>query len=201
MAKDETVTDLTALAIADIPKPEDDGTDIGEDSGKYFCSECGTDITSDYKGKGRPPTKCKEHRKRTASNLSGNKSTGSTDVRKAADTLEDAYSMLAMFLAIPAPDAASALSESIEPQREKNIRYLSHDPKLVKAINRVGGTGGRFMFVFSQAMLLGPVAAIAAGEIRARMNANAEAQPGGTVSDESQGVFAGFGFDDSMDNV
>lgn len=146
------------------PVPNDDVTPAGDDNVSH-CRVCGTGIDHLYGGRGKRPVLCEDHKKDTASKISSG-TRGNTNAKLAADAIDDAYSMVALGLMFFAPGAASVLAASREGQKEKNLAFLSKDPELCKAINKVGKTGGRFAFFASQAMLLAPVVILATTEMR-----------------------------------
>lgn len=160
----ETVADLSNLTITDtVPPTEGDSTDTST------CRVCGKGIDHLYSGKGRRPVVCEEHRKGSATNIGSKRSTGSGDVGQAVAALEQGYQMVAFALTLlGAREAAATLSASIPQQNALNANFLASDKELVKTINKVGRVGGRYAFYGSQAMLLGPVVALAYGELSER---------------------------------
>src|SRR3546814_8163664 len=67
-----------------------------------------------------------------------------------------------------ARESASLLTESTDKLREENQTYLSQSPKLAKKIAQMGETSATYGFFSAQAMVLGPVAILAAGELMAK---------------------------------
>lgn len=160
------IAETTPTNLTDIP---DVDNDFSADSGSGMnCTVCGKDIGYLYSGRGRKPTKCEDHKKNSsASNLTGSR--GSSDIKQALATLDFAYSALGMILTmVGATEAAGTLSMSIAGLQEKNASFLAQDKEMVKRINSLGKTGGRYGFFAANAMTLVPVGAIAAQEIKAR---------------------------------
>jgi len=158
--------DLSAITPTEIP---DDVSDAPHD---IACVTCGKDIAYLYKGKGRKPKYCEDHKpQRSASNL-GTRRTASGAVGTAVQNLENMYGMAAAALFMfGAKGAASELSNSVPGLSAQNAAYLATDPELVKMINRVGKTGGRAGFFIANAMVLGPVAMSAYMELAAAREA------------------------------
>lgn len=125
-----------------------------------ICQYEGCDVALPPKsGKGRPPIYCEEHRR---SNRSGNTSTaskgGSADAKKAADSIDQVYSLTAVALMFAGLlQASSDLEEGRVKAREQNIKHLTANPKLAKRINKWGEGGGTIGFIATNVMLIAPV--------------------------------------------
>lgn len=165
--------DLSTITETDVPEsysdaPEDTPTPAPA-APDIACSVCGKDITYLYKGKGRRPTKCEEHKGNASRIGTGTTSRGSADVRAAVNTLGLAYNALGMVLQMAgAAGAAATLAAAVPGLQENNATYLAQDRELTKRINSLGKTGGRAAFIGSQVMVLGPVAILAATELKGK---------------------------------
>jgi hypothetical protein len=188
------VADLSSITETEVPEsfsdtPEDAITESAPASG-MTCSVCGKDIGYLYSGKGRKPTKCEEHKKGNASNISSGNTRGSADVRSAVATLGLAYNALGMVLQMAgATGAAATLNASIPGLQEQNATYLAQDRELVKRINSLGKTGGRAAFIGSQVMVLGPVAVLATMELKAKWFPDTEESMSGGEVPPTMGGF------------
>lgn len=161
-----TIADLSPSAT-DIPP----STYVGEDKPlpEYACKVCGVDISDLYGGRGRRPTTCLAHRGSSGGTTSGKAPKASGGVQQAVNTLEQVYSMIALGLTLAgATQAASTMAAQIPGLNESNAKFLATDAELVKRINSISKTGGRFGFFASQAFALAPVVMIAKDEISER---------------------------------
>lgn len=168
-----SVADLSSITETTPPEsysdaPEDNIREApAKSTPEMSCSVCGVDIAHLYKGKGRRPTKCEEHKAGSATRINAGGVRGSADVKAAVNTLGLAYSMLGTVLMMAgATTAATTLAKSVPDLQENNATYLAQDRDLVKRINSLGKTGGRAAFFGSQIMVLGPVAVLAATELK-----------------------------------
>lgn len=162
--------DLTSISATTIPDTYDAPADIA-------CEVCGKDIAYLYKGKGRKPKYCEEHKPtRAASNVGGTRSArGTGAVKQAVTNLENMYNLLGMGLYMAgAKDAASLLAQSVPNLSEQNRQFLEADPALVKMLNRAGTAGGRTMFFVVNALTIGPVVKLAYDEIQSRKEESPE---------------------------
>jgi len=156
--------DLTTLEATSIPDLADAPKDIA-------CEVCGKDIAYLYKGKGRKPKYCEEHKPgRSASGIGTPRTrAGSAGVKQAVANLENMYNMLGMGLYMfGAKESASLLAQSVPGLSDQNRQFLEADPALVKMLNKAGTAGGRTMFFVVNAMTIGPVIKLAYDEIAAR---------------------------------
>src|SRR3546814_4186137 len=89
--------------------------------------------------------------------------------------------------------SSDLLTESTDKLREENQTYLSQSPKLAKKIAQMGETSATYGFFSAQAMVLGPVAILAAGELMAKWGKpkNKSAEEIGGASCRERGVHAG----------
>lgn len=147
------------------------------------CQVCGKDIAYLYKGRGRKPTKCEEHRASKPSKLGTAKSTKNVDSACAAMSMM--YDILSTaLLMIGARKSMRLFAESREELDEKNRKYLANDPALAARLANMGRTGGRYAFISAQVMTVGPVFLLAAGELRERSAERAARQ-----DSENPGIF------------
>lgn len=156
-------TNLLALAEAvDVP------TDENATESEFYCETCDKPIP--YSGRGRHPRFCDEHRRGSRSNNASPKGRGAGNVETAVQTLGAAYDALGLALTLTgALTAASQLADAVPTLTERNRQFLAHDPQLVKMLNRAGSAGGRFGFILSQVIVLGPVIGTATGEYKAML--------------------------------
>lgn len=142
------------------------------DSPKNPCVVCGVDIP--YKGKGRKPTKCDDH-KRTAepTRPAAAKGTGKNDVlaRQAAAALGQVNALIATGLMVAPgpfrlPATASAIAQANDTFTEQAYNALLTDPKLCQMITRAGAAGGKFSLLIAYGMLAATVVPTAVMEYR-----------------------------------
>lgn len=169
-------TDLTELMAEDAPVIDAEETFITVDTpttetkpadDAYVCVVCGTDVSHLYKRRVKEP-RCEDHKKNaSASKLgTGTRRGGGKDVSAAVETLDSWYSMLSMGLFMAgAQKSASLLAESADGLREKNETHLAQTPALAKRIAELGKTSATAAFFSAQALVLGPVAVLAASEL------------------------------------
>lgn len=162
------------------------------------CQVCGRDIAYMYKGRGRKPTKCEEHRTAKPSKLGTAKSTKNVDAACAAMSM--LYDMLSTgLLMIGARKSLALFGESREELDEKNRKYLANDPALAARLANMGRTGGRYAFISAQVMTVGPVILLATGELRERAAERAARQDSenpGIFESEIPATFNGMPVDD-----
>ena len=150
-------------------KTEDLMAAVNQELGDIIlCEVCGVDITDTYKGKGRKPKYCADHKEGAAPKpAAAPRTTARGDVALAVNTLNTVYEYMGFGLMLAgAHDAHARLAAALPQLQENNARYLESDKDLVRKINSIGQKGGRAGFILSNVAVLGPVAFIAAGEIR-----------------------------------
>jgi hypothetical protein len=152
------------------------------------CAVCGVELP--YKGTGRKPTKCAEHKRtRPASTAPSSASSAAAGGAKAstneklAQQATDILCQLNDYLAIGAmlarlPGTASAISDKQDAFREQAYSALLMDPALCKTILRAGVKSGKAALALAYGtMLLSviPTAVVEIRELRAAAAASSEA--------------------------
>lgn len=167
-----TPTNLLSLAeTVDAPSDDENGTVADTDS-DFYCETCGKPIP--YSGRGRHPRFCDEHRRGSKTGTPSGKGRGAGSVETAVQTLGAAYDALGLTLTLTgALTAASQLADAVPTLTERNRQFLAHDPQLVKMLNRAGSAGGRFAFILTQVITLGPVVMTATNEYKERLSERA----------------------------
>lgn len=168
------------LTEVELPFAPDERPPVAEDVPK--CVVCGVELV--YKGTGRKPTKCDEHRRggravKAAAKSAGGTSSGASSTNErlatqAADVLCQVNEMGAVALMLGRLfGTASALSGANDAFREQAFQALLLDPGLCRSILRGGAKSGKFALMGAYAMLLVGVAPVAIEEIKELRAANA----------------------------
>lgn len=156
----------TAAIPGDIPPEADAGAASG-----YTCDECGKPLS--YGGRGRPPTKCDEHKRAGSSGRSsapsGNR--GSKDVDAACNALAAAYESLLFPLGMASPDAAAMWVQKIGQLNNSNRLILSGDPALARRIVNSASKGGAAALIATNAMAMAPVFILAFNDVKTNRRA------------------------------
>lgn len=147
---------------------------------EYPCEVCGKE-SGPYKGRGRKPKRCPEHKRGGASgSTSGNARTrGSSAVLagQAVDALCQLNSFAGIGLMMTGYHAtASALAEREEAFREQAYAALVTDPALCRMILRAGTTSGKVSLIIAYAMLGAGVAPTAIMEYKMKQMSNASGE-------------------------
>lgn len=186
-------TDLAALVAEDAPTVDgfitvDTPTDFPTETPEKACVICGTDVSHLYKRRMKE-YRCEAHKKSGGASKLGTdapKRSASKDVEAAVAALDSWYSMVTMGLFVAgAHEAAALLAESIEGDEEKklpglaekNRTYLSQTPVLAKKIADMGKTSATYGFFSAQALVFGPVAILAAGELMTKWGKSKNTTP------------------------
>lgn len=152
----------------DIPSiPQDEAPDVPE----YACEECGRAL--EYSGRGRPPTRCDEHKKnrKRSTPASGTKRDNAI-AREAADVLAQINGLIGIGLLVaPAPykfPATAAKLDEVAPKFDAEVyKALQASPTLARSIARAGGVSGAAGLIIAYGMLGASLAPIALMEWQA----------------------------------
>ena len=164
----DTVSDLT---LTTVPVPQDEPP---ESTHAYSCEVCGKELS--YGGRGRPPTKCEEHRKNNSSNARATndrstrvKGTNEQLAAQAAEILVTGNIFAGLgVLMLGLPLTAEALKEQEDTFRENAYRALLIDPKLCRRILQAGGTSATAALVMAYGTLAIGIAPIALTEFKVK---------------------------------
>jgi hypothetical protein len=151
-------------AILDIPVFKD--TTVPKDTPavdvKYPCEICGQEC--EYSGRGRPPTKCAEHKstkssgKKRASGLGSN----ATLAAQAAEALVQFNGLVAILLMLAQmPMTVDAIETAKDGFREAAYEALLTDPALCKTILKGGTASGKIALLIAYGMFAGAVGPVA----------------------------------------
>jgi len=166
------MADPITFTVADIPAdaaPSDPVTDAPASSDRA-CEVCGTALS--YSGRGRPPTRCDDHKKSSSNGASspransGRKST--RDVEAAMAALDAAHTSLSFGLMLMSPSAAVAWEESRTNLNARNQMILESDPALAKRIASMAAKGGGTALILNHLIAIVPVLGIVRGDMRER---------------------------------
>lgn len=154
---------------SDVLPPQDDAPPNSEI--RFPCKECGKEAGADYKGRGRPPVYCAEHKK-SGKGTGTKRALTSNDARAraAASALVQVHGLAAMGLMVAGmPATASALAEVTNAGfEERAYEALLTDPALCTTILKAGTTSGRMSLLIAYGMLAGAVVPTAWGEIKSK---------------------------------
>lgn len=159
------MTDKISFTVADIPPadPVDTAPSNGS-AGAYTCEVCGTPLT--YGGRGRPPTRCADHKRAGSSSGGTTARRSSRDVDAAMAALNASHTSLSFLLMMLAPDAATAWEAGRPSLDDRNRRILEADPALAKRIATAASKGGAGALVISHLIAVAPAAVIAGSKYR-----------------------------------
>lgn len=140
------------------------------DNGPLECIVCNTEIF--YGGRGPKPKYCDEHKTGTRRGTpSGNTSGGgrhSADVTAALASMEAMYGILTMLLSPLSPVASAILKDGVPAAQMQNRLAFENDRALARSISSGAAKGGKAMFIATNAMLIGPVVALAYKDVSNR---------------------------------
>lgn len=142
------------------------------------CSVCGVDLV--YKGTGRKPTKCDEHKGVKAAKspaAEAKKAPGGNEklALQATELLCQLNDLCGMgFMMAGLLETGSAWADRQDVFREQAYQALLADPALCKMILRAGATSGKVALMVAYGMLAAGVAPVAITELRAVRAARAE---------------------------
>lgn len=163
------MTDKISFTVADIPPADPVDDDNNTQTKEYTCDVCGTPLA--YGGRGRPPTRCDEHKRSGTSTGSSSRAAGprrsNKDVDAAMAALDAAHTSLSFVFMLASPDAASVWEAQRPSLDARNRRILESDPALAKRIATTASKGGMPALVLSHLIAVAPTAAIAYTNIRA----------------------------------
>lgn len=153
---------------ADIPPPTDE---------KLSCEVCGTTLV--YKGRGRKPSRCDEHKRNASSSNSGKRATRSAVPNdKLAQQATEALVQLNRLTGLGARLAGLETTQEMIMFCEDTFRVQAYealltDPNLCKQILAAGAVSAKFSLATAYAMMLGQVAPVAWMELKAKREAKA----------------------------
>lgn len=158
-------TDSISFTVADIPPadPVDTAPSSGS-AGGYTCDVCGVPLS--YAGRGRPPTRCAEHKRNQSSSGTSTRRSSSRDVDAAMAALNASHTSLSFLLMMLAPDAATAWEAGRDSLDDRNRRILEADPALAKRIATAASRGGAGALVISHLIAIAPAAVIAGSKVK-----------------------------------
>lgn len=138
------------------------------------CEVCGTPLL--YSGKGRPPTRCDEHKrsgsgKRGSGDSGARRTSSSKDVDAALASLDQLNGIFATVFMFASPSAAAFFAANGEKLEIRNRTCLEANPELAKKIAKAAGKTGGLGLVISYGMVLVPAFGIMREE-RAQMYAS-----------------------------
>lgn len=172
------MTDKISFTVSDIPPadPVDTAPSNGS-AGAYACEVCGTPLA--YGGRGRPPTRCADHKRSSGSSGGATARRSTRDVDAAMAALNASHTSLSFLLMMVAPDAASAWESGRPSLDDRNRRILEADPALAKRIATAASRGGAGALVISHLIAIAPAAVIAGSKYR-----TARAERAAMIADE-----------------
>lgn len=166
---------LTPEWLPDAPANEPDENPVTSD---YSCSVCG--IPLEYSGRGRPPVKCDEHKKKTASIKTGAGTTSQKNeqlAKQAATALASINDVLAMALSLPTPmqmpKTASAIAARNEAFHTSAYEALRTDPALAASIVRAGAASGKVALIMAYGIFAAGLFPVIREEINDKRTARA----------------------------
>lgn len=144
---------------------------------EYPCTVCGKEA-GPYKGTGRKPTKCPDH-KRGTSTVRANRPALPNDklAAQAADALVQLNGLAMIGLMTTGFNStASAMQLTQDGFRQAAYEALLTDPALCRSILRAGTTSGKVALIIAYGMMLSAVVPTALVEAREKRAAREEAE-------------------------
>ena len=160
-----TVSDPFAPAFTSGPIPTDDDPTIGPDAinpNDLTCIVCGVPL--EYRGSGRKPTKCDEHKRQSSGGTGGGRK--SATVELAVTNLDMMYAFLGMMVSPVSPSAGERLTSVRPSLAAQNRMFLEGDPELARWLTKSTAKGRRIGFVALQLSVVVPVVNMAADDFR-----------------------------------
>jgi len=145
---------MSVLDLMDATTPDEREFDDTPAGSEYSCEICGAPL--EYGGRGRKPTRCEDHKRKTAAKPRSSAPTG--DVRSALAVMESMYGAVSLGLLMVSPQSASVWGSQIESLQASNALVLAGDKALCKSICRLGERSGKAMFFSAHVMAAVPVA-------------------------------------------
>lgn len=145
---------------------------------EFPCRICGREA-GPWKGKGRKPTLCADHKRGTASTVKSKQTTpGNTNAKlaaQAADALDQMNGLVAFVAAMASWENTGEAIQTGRPTfRDQAYEALLTDPELCRTILRGGVMSGRVALIMAYGMFGVSVAPVALMEARMKKAARAE---------------------------
>lgn len=132
---------------------------------EHSCEICGADVQ--YKGRGRIPKRCPEHRKTQSASVPKSKGSNATLAATAADALCQWNGLLVVGCMVAGyHGTGSAIAERETAFREQAYAALVTDPALCRVILRAGTTSAKLSLLMAYGMLGIAVAPVAMTEFK-----------------------------------
>lgn len=170
---------MTAIVFEDATTPPMDEAPphVEEALSGHRCEVCGKPLA--YGGRGRPPTKCDEHRKTPSKGTGGgarkNVGNNAALAAQATEALVQVNGLVAMFAKWAQLDMTSeTIRNAEEVFREQTYSALLTDPGLCKTILKAGTTSGKVSLLIAYGMLAGAVGPVAYMELQEKKAAREE---------------------------
>lgn len=130
--------------------------EIPEVDNTRYCGapDCGVPLP-EHTGRGRKPTRCEEHRKRSGVKRVASTTSNTKLAGDAVEVLSQINSLLTAGMFVTGfPESASALASTDETFRAQAHAALLTDPDLCRVIVRGGGLSGKVMLAFAYGGML-----------------------------------------------
>jgi hypothetical protein len=159
---------MTAMTFEDAAPVELDSVPPMDDV-EYPCEVCGRE-SGPYSGRGRRPTKCREHKRQTRSTSGASRrTTNDALAAQASAVLEQLNGVFAIGLMVVGFNmTASALAANNDAFKENAFEALKTDPDLCKLICKGGVKSGKVALGIAYASLGTQVVPVAVQEFKAK---------------------------------
>jgi hypothetical protein len=115
-----------------------DSAPLSKDGVELSCEICGVELI--YAGRGRKPSRCKDHKKGSSGGSTPRQPRGS--LKNVQENLTDAYVMIGIAVAFYDPFAGLVIGEKADHLAASWVKLAETNPKIRKALERMTEASG-----------------------------------------------------------